>query len=270
MTAVMPASAQLRLLREHADGRSRSRTLAVAAARMARAPIVVHDLGVRTGSMMPWLAPFLPDPQSWVLHEATSAMSARASEEWADVTKGRRIAIRSSAADAAHLPEDALTGASLVTSSGLLDVITREEAESLVRACVLAGAPALLTLTVTGRIGLDPLDPGDRVFESAFNDHQRRTAGDHRLLGPDAVGTVVGLFRAAGWSVRIADSPWRLDRADHELIAEWLDGRISAAVEERPALEEWADEYSRTRTRQLAEGTLRIVVEHQDILAWSP
>ena len=88
-----------------------------------------------------------------------------------------------------------------------------------------------------GASRLDPVDPGDRVFESTFNDHQRRIAGERRLLGPDAVSTVVELFRAAGWSVRVADSPWQLDAADRGTrSSEWLEGRIAAAVEERPAL----------------------------------
>ena len=36
---------------------------------MTAAPIVVHDLGSGTGSMMRWLAPLLPGPQTWVLHD---------------------------------------------------------------------------------------------------------------------------------------------------------------------------------------------------------
>jgi hypothetical protein len=168
------------------------------------------------------------------------------------------------------LADDAFAGASIVTASGLLDLITADEAEAIVRACVAAGAPALLTLTVTGRILLDPVDPGDHVFESTFNDHQRRHSGGRQLLGPDAVSTVVRLFRAAGWSVRVADSPWLLDAADRRLIEQWLQGRITGAVNGRPALREWADEYLYARSRQLADGSLTVRVDHQDIFAWSP
>ena len=117
---------------------------------------------------------------------------------------------------------------------------------------------------------LDPVDPGDRMFESAFNDHQRRTVDGRRLLGPDAVTMVVELFRAAGWSVRIEESPWELDAAAPQLIGEWLEGWLGAAVEERPALQEWAEEYQQTRLAQLAGGALRVVVQHQDVFAWLP
>jgi hypothetical protein len=268
MTAVIPVSAEWLTLREAADARSRSRRLAIAAGRMTHPPLVVHDLGSGTGSMMRWLAPLLPGAQSWVLHDWNPALLARAAEDPATDGSGRRVAVRTSVEDIASLPADALAGASLVTGSALLDVLTGDEAEAIVAACVTAGAPTLLTMNVTGDVGLVPVDPGDRVFEASFNEHQRRVARGHGLLGPDAVSTVVELFRAANWSVRVADSAWRLDASDHGLVREWLDGWVAAAVEGRPALEEWAFEYVRTRARQLAEGTLRIVVEQQDILAW--
>jgi ubiquinone/menaquinone biosynthesis C-methylase UbiE len=71
-------------LREDADAKSRSRSLARAASRLLEAPIVVHDLGSGTGSMMRWLAPLLPGPQTWVLHDWNPALldhaAARASD----------------------------------------------------------------------------------------------------------------------------------------------------------------------------------------------
>jgi hypothetical protein len=270
MTAVVPVSAEWLTLRERADRRSRSAKLALTAARMTRPPLVVHDLGSGTGSMMRWLAPLVPGPQTWVLHDWNPALLSRAVEAPTLDSNGRPVSIWTSVEDVAALPADALAGASLVTASALLDVLTLDEAEAIVAAAVEAGAPTLFTLNVTGAVGLTPVDPGDRVFEASFNDHQRRTAHGRPLLGPDAVSTVAELFRAAGWSVRIAESPWRLDGADRRLAREWIDGWVGAAVEERPALEEWADEYLRTRTRQLADGTLRILVEQQDMLAWSP
>jgi len=147
-------------------------------------------------------------------------------------------------------------------------VLTLPEIAAIVHACVVAGAPALFSLSVTGRVRLHPDDPGDRVFESAFNDHQRRAADGRRLLGPDAVDAAAELFRSAGWSVRTIDSPWMLDTADRWLLEEWLDGWVGAAVQERPALQEWAREYQRTRSAQLADQALRVEVDHRDLLAW--
>jgi trans-aconitate methyltransferase len=236
---------------------------------MAAAPIVVHDLGSGTGSMMRWLAPLLPGPQTWVLHDWNPALLDHAAARASD-SSGHPAAVRTSVRDVGQLRDGDLEGASLITASALLDVLTLDETEAIVRACVAAGAPALIALTVTGRVEIEPVDPGDRVFESAFNDHQRRATAGRRLLGPDAVATVVDLFEAAGWSVRVSDTPWRLDVTDSELVREWLQGWVDAAVEERPALEEWGREYVRERLSQLRDQRLRVVVHHQDVLAWPP
>jgi len=267
MSDVIPVSVEWLSLREEADAESRSRTLARKAARMLQTPIVVHDLGSGTGSMMRWLAPRLPGPQTWVLHDWNHSLLDHAAQRASDST-GHPATVHTSVRDVGQLRDSDLAGASLVAMSALLDVLTREETETIVRACVAAGAPALFTLTVSGRVDLEPFDPGDRVFESAFNDHQRRTTAGRRLLGPDAVATAIDLFEAAGWSVRVAGSPWRLDASEPALVGEWLEGWIAASVDERPALEEWADEYLLTRRAQLIDGTLRVVVHHQDLLAW--
>jgi hypothetical protein len=269
MSDVIPVSVEWLTLREDADARARSSQLARTAARMSQAPIVVHDLGSGTGSMMRWLAPMLPGPQTWVLHDWNSALLDHAAERALDST-GHDTAVRTSVKDVAHLRAGDLAGGSLVTMSALLDVLSLEEAHAVVSACIAAGVPALFTLSVTGEVMLDPVDPGDRMFESAFNDHQRRTVDGRRLLGPDAVTMVVELFRAAGWSVMVEESPWELDAADPHLIEEWLEGWLGAAVEERPALQEWAEEYQQTRLAQLRGGALTVVVQHQDVFAWRP
>lgn len=270
MSEVIPVSVEWLTLREGADAAARSRRLAGRAKRMTRVPVVVHDLGTGTGSMMRWLAPRLPGPQTWVLHDWNPALLDHAAETRVLDADGETAAVVTSVMDVAHLRSGDLDGATLVTASALLDVLSLGEVEAIVRACVGAGAPTLFALNVIGRVQLDPVDAGDRVFESAFNDHQRRAVEGRRLLGPDAVETAVGMFAAAGWSVRVAESPWRLDGDDRALVEEWLDGWLGAVVEERPALAEWGDEYLRSRRAQLAAGTLRVTVHHRDLLAWPP
>jgi hypothetical protein len=269
MSEVIPVSVEWLTLREDADGRARSHRLAALAARMLRPPLIVHDLGSGTGSMLRWLAPMLPGPQTWVLHDWNSALLDHAAERALD-SSGHGAAVRTSVKDVAHLNAADLEGASLVTMSALLDVLSLDEAQAIVRACVGAGVPALFTLSVTGDVLLDPVNPGDRMFESAFNDHQRRMVDGRRLLGPDAVTMVMELFEAAGWTVRTDDSPWRLDATERALVDEWLEGWLAAAVAERPALEEWADEYQETRLAQLAAGELSVTVRHRDVFAWPP
>jgi hypothetical protein len=266
VSVVIPVSADWLTLRESADAAARSRPLAQRAASLLDGPIVVHDLGSGTGAMMRWLAPLLPGPQTWVLHDWNAALL----EQAAETAPTQAVDVVTHVAPIENLSAQDLTGSSLVVTSALLDVLSAGEVDLVVRACVEAGVPALFALTVTGRVVLDPVDAGDRVFQAAFNDHQRRTVGDRRLLGPDAVDATAARFRAEGWSVRLEDSPWRLGPAHQALTAEWLESWLAAAVEERPALREWAGEYARTRTRQLAGGLLRVEVHHQDLLAWPP
>lgn len=267
MSDVILVSAEWLTTREQADARSRSRRLARAAARLVDAPLVVHDLGSGTGSMMRWLAPFLPGPQTWVLHDWNRELLAHAASTAAVDAGGAAVRVETSVEHAEHLGPDDLAGASLVTASALLDVLTRDELDAVVEACVASGAPAFFSLSVIGRVRLDPADPGDRVFEAAFNDHQRRVAEDRQLLGPDAATAAAESFRRAGWNVRVAGSAWRLGSADSALAAGWLEGWVGAAVEQRPALLEWGEEYLQRRMGQLARGELRVVVHHADLLA---
>jgi hypothetical protein len=263
MSVVIPVSADWLTLREGADAAARSRALAARAAGLISAPATVHDLGSGTGSMMRWLSPVLPAPQTWVLHDWNAALLDHAARAR---PVGTRVITRVGALR--ELDARDLAGGSLVVTSALLDVLTAAEVEAVVAACVEARIPALFALSVTGRVSLEPVAPGDGVFESAFNDHQRRVAEDRPLLGPDAVDLASGLFRSAGWSVQLDESPWRLGNPDRALVVEWLDGWLGAAVDERPALREWAEEYARTRRAQLAAGVLRVEVAHRDLLAW--
>ena len=269
MSEVIPVSVEWLTLREQADARSRSTELAAAAAALlGSGPIVVHDLGSGTGSMMRWLAPVLPGPQTWVLHDWNASLLETAVADAGQDAAGRDVEVRTSVTHAEGMRRRDLAGASLITGSALLDVLTRHEIATIVRACVATGAPTLFSLSVNGIVRLDPEDARDRVLADAFNAHQRRATGRRRLLGPDGVSTAAELFHAAGWSVRIAESPWRLDASDETLIEEWLDGWIAAAVEERPAVGEWAAEYAIERIAQLAAGALRVAVDHRDLLAW--
>ena len=112
MSDVIPVSVEWLSLREEADARSRSRTLARKAARMTRTPVVVHDLGSGTGSMMRWLAPLLPGPQTWVLHDWNHALLDHAAQRASDST-GQPATVHTSVRDVGQLRDSDLAGASL-------------------------------------------------------------------------------------------------------------------------------------------------------------
>lgn len=286
MTSISTATPDWLALRAPADAAARSAGLARALARLigpasARAtdtgrhdaePVVVHDLGAGTGSMTRWLAPRLPGPQHWVLRDGDAGILAHLDLRSVADDAGRPVRAQTVVEQLGELPNDAFVGATAVTASALLDVVTAAEAERIVAACIAAGAPALFSLNVTGAVTLHPSAHADaeleRAIGAAFNDHQRRDAGGRRMLGPDAVPVVAGLFAAAGWRVRTAPTPWRLGAADGPLAAEWFDGWVDAAVEQRPDLAAAADAYRRQRRSAAAVGRLRVTVAHEDLLAW--
>lgn len=253
-------------LRAAADDVARSEQLTAELRGSIRAGgTVIHDLGAGSGAMVRWLSPRLPGPQAWVLHDADAGILAHADLDDVVDAAGDPLTSRTRVAPLADLPPDAFAGASAVVASALLDVITLSEAERIVAACVAAGSPALFSLTVTGNVVLDPADPLDPVLGAAFDDHQRREAHGRRLLGPDAVPIVAGLFVAAGWHVRTAVTPWVLDASEAELVGQWLDGWVGAAVEQRPELASAAAEYVE---RRVACESLVVTVPHEDLVAW--
>ncbi|MGL5816155.1 MAG: SAM-dependent methyltransferase [Phycicoccus sp.] len=285
MTAEIRVSPRWLRLREEPDAAARSTDLAalLRPAAVDGSVRVVHDLGCGSGAMGRWLGPLLDGPQHWVLHDRdVDLLSVAAADPPAGRpsgsgrttgsrrTTGPPVTVETRPGDVTRLGLGDLAGASLVTSSALLDVLTADELERLVGSCVVAAAPVLVALSVTGRVRLRPADPLDRVLGAAFDDHQRRTTSRGALLGPDAVPLAARLFRDVGWRVRVRPSPWRLDAGCRELTAEWLRGWVGAAVEQRPEMGTSAESYLARRVAQADAGELRVSVGHADLLATPP
>ncbi len=270
MSEIIEVSSDWLALREEEDARARSSDLALEAARRLRpGPIVIHDLGSGTGSMMRWLAPILPGPQTWVLHDWNPDLTGHATDGTAPLDRDRRpVSVSSRSGQLAHLAAGDLDGASLVTASALLDVLTSEEVHAIARACVAAGSPALLSLSVTGKVRLTPPDARDDVFGASFNAHQRRLVHGRRLLGRHGAALARGLFLRAGWHVRPIDTLWRLGEHEPHLLGQWFDGWVDAALEHRPELEGEHPAYRELRAAQQRRGELSAVVAHTDLLAW--
>lgn len=254
--------------REPADAAARVVDLAdrVRARLTGTRPVVVHDLGSGTGAMGRWLAPRLPGPQHWVLHDGDAGLLARAAADPPPVAAdGTPITVETRRGDLTRLTATELAEGDLITASALLDMLTAEEVGRVAAAC--AGRPALFTLSVVGHVRLDPMDPLDAEVAAAFNDHQRRTVRGRRLLGPDAVARTAAAFAGQGAAVTLRSSPWRLGPADAGLLGEWFAGWIDAAREQRPQLAGPLTGYARRRRDELAAGRLSVLVDHQDLLA---
>jgi hypothetical protein len=267
---VVRADAEWLELREPADALARSDELADAlVARLAPGQgLVVHDLGSGTGSMARWLAPRLPGPQHWVLHDRDDDLLERVSSYALPATAdGSPVTLDTRRDDITRLDDDGLREADLITGSALLDMLTAAEVERVVAACVGVGCPVLMTLSVVGRVELEPPERLDSPVTRAFNDHQRRTTGQGDLLGPDAAAAAVAAFEAAGLEVVVRGSPWRLGADQRTLVTAWLTGWVRAAVEQVPDLADDAERYLRRRLEQAVDGTLSVTVHHDDLLA---
>jgi hypothetical protein len=252
-TAVRVSPEWLRL-REPADAAARSAELADRLRRYfaTAARLVIHDLGGGSGAMCRWLAPRLPGQQHWVVHDRDADLL-----ELAVASGPAAVTVEARRSDITRLTPHDLAGASLITASALLDLLTAEGLVRMLRVCT--GRPMLLTLSVVGRVILNPADALDARIGAAFNAHQRRGG----LLGPDAVATAV---KELGAEVLVRPSPWRLDAAHSDLTAEWFDGWVAAACEQEPALAAEAGAYRDRRLAQAAAGELAVTVDHADLL----
>jgi SAM-dependent methyltransferase len=257
-------------LREPADAAARATDLVAQVRQLlaARRPVVVHDLGCGTGSMARWLAPQLPAPQHWVMYDRDADLLERVAAGAPPLSAdGSRVTVETRQRDITRLGERDLTGASLITASALLDMLTAAEIERIARSCVGAGCPVLLTISVIGRVTFTPSDPLDDAIASAFNEHQRRAGVNGRLLGPDAPGFAADTFASWGAEVVVAPSPWRLGAGDAALATEWFRGWVSAACEQRPELTDPTHAYAERRLADAAAGRLGVTVHHRDLLA---
>lgn len=278
--------------REAADHAARDHglTRAVRAALPGHRPLRVLDLATGTGSNVRYLAARLPVPQEWhvvdrsllLLGELRRRMAAWASARGLS-TRTRRGTLelcgaagdivsrihthRRDLADLRRL--DLLDGCDLVTASALLDLVSRRWLYRLAARCRAAGAVVLIALTYDGRFRCVPAEPEDELVRRLLNRHQRRNLGiGGRAAGPSAVREAIRAFRATGFAVRTARTPWRLgpDRAalQRALVAGW----VRAAVEVRPTLAGLLRDWQRRRLAHIAAGRSRLLVGHADLAAW--
>jgi len=268
-TARIRVSREWLALREPADAAARANDLVQRLTRQlpATGPRVIHDLGCGTGAMARWLAPVLPGPQHWILHDLDAdLLDVAASEPPAPAADGGAVTLETRTSDISRLLPGDLAGSTLITASALLDILTEEELSALMTVSIGAGCLVLLTLSVVGRVELTPAEPLDRRIAAAFDAHQRRATERGRLLGPDAVAVAIEQAGRLGAEVHVAPSPWSLGASEAELAAEWFTGWVGAACEQEVELAATVVSYTRRRLAQAAAGELRVTVDHADLL----
>ena len=269
ITEVTRVSGEWLDLREPADAAARDPQLVEHLRRQlpSTACLVVHDLGCGTGSMGRWLAPLLPGPQHWVLHDRDEdLLDAATAEPPGPAADGASVSVETRASDVALLLPGDLADASLVSASALLDLLTRDELDRLIDVCTKAGCPVFLSLSVVGCVDLVPADPLDSSVAAAFDAHPRRMTERGRRLGPDTVAAAVEGFRRRGAEVLVRPTPWQLGAAEADLATEWFTGWIGAACEQSVELASETGSYARRRLAEARAGELAVTVGHADLL----
>jgi SAM-dependent methyltransferase len=234
-------------LRESADRRARNPSLlAFLAHRFAHHDrIEIADLGCGTGSNLRAIAPVLSVRQRWSLVDHDPLLLAAARERlaaWSDgfdntaphlelAREGRSLTVDFREADLAADLDIVVPHADLITAAALFDLVSVAWIRAFVSAVAARRAVFYAALTYDGGESWSPPHPSDRAIIAAFLVHQSGDKGFGPAAGPGATGALVEAFRAAGYRVRTAASPWRLGRRDERLIRDRAEG-IAAAVRE--------------------------------------
>lgn len=252
----MGFSAEWLALREPADRDARDAALARQAIEAAGPAPVVVDLGCGTGASWRALAPLLPAGTRWRFVDADADLLARAGAAAGDGAELHQANL----ADLDALP---LHGATLVTASALLDLVSEAWVTELARR---VRVPCYAALSYDGDMVWNPEDPDDAAVTAAFNRHQRGDKGLGSALGPAAGRRSAAIFEAAGFAVKTAESPWRLgpdpSACTVSLQRELTDGIAAAAAEAGTAgAPAWG------RRRRAAADRTDCVIGHLDMLA---
>jgi SAM-dependent methyltransferase len=242
-------------LREPADRAARDEALARRAAATAGTDPLIVDLGCGTGATWRALSPFLPEGARWRFVDKDPELLRRAVEA-ADAAVE---AVEADIDDLAALP---LGGATLVTASALLDLVSESWLDALVQRIDM---PFYAALSYCGTMRWTPPDPRDDAVTAFFNRHQRGDKGLGPALGPDAADYAARVFAGAGWAVHQADSPWHLGPGMAALQRELTDGIAAAAAE---AGIDGAGAWGRHR-REVADRT-HCEIGHRDLLVLPP
>ncbi|ONG47282.1 hypothetical protein BKE38_24165 [Pseudoroseomonas deserti] len=262
-------------LREPFDARARDPRLAARLAEVLPARPHLYDLGAGTGSMLRWLAPKLNRAQHWTLVDADADLLQRAFAEieerailagWPTTwPRSTTLLVHSPAgawrvealvADLAQPRRLPLDKADAVVCSALCDLVSARWVRGMAASLKV---PFYATLNVDGREAFFPPHPQDRAVANAFRRDQQRDKGfAGRALGPAAPATMAREFRAKGFNVVTAPSPWSVPASASVFAHTLAQGHASTA---RAAA--WATD----RSQQAKRGKLGARIGHTDLLA---
>lgn len=268
-------------LRETADFASRSQRLVQFASEWlgTRSPTpLIADIGCGRGSNMRFMAPRLSGYQRWRLIDHDAILLAQACQRAAGLSnsEGQPVAVETHCVSLELLEDVPLGDAHLVTASALLDLVSQQWIDALVRHCAEQQQALLLALSVTGEWhfidsqGAPVLDDEDRWLLSMFIAHQQRDKGLGDALGGQAHEALAAALKRVHYRIEQADTPWQLAAGDHDqqlLMMALLEGWAEAATEQVPEAAARIATWLEQRQQAVANGELGIWVGHCDLFA---
>jgi hypothetical protein len=258
-------------LRESSDARARSTTLTQAAAdRLAnRQELRVIDLACGTGSNVRYLRRHLAATARiirWLLVDNDPALLSDAAAQLRDDDVETRALDLNLALEGAA--GALFAGRDLVTASALLDLVSALWLDALARRCADVGVVVLFALTYDGRMRCLPAEPEDELVRELVNRHQRGDKGFGAALGPDASEAAASAFTRVGYQTQRERSDWVLADDVPQLQRELIEGWTQAAEEIEPERATTLRDWKARRLAHVRDGRSRLVVGHEDLLAW--
>jgi hypothetical protein len=270
-------------LREPFDAVARSRELGEALSTALPKRPRLLDLGAGTGSLFRWLAPIVARPQVWTWVDANRALldeGLASTQFWA---RGRGFTVTYPARamivhtptgawrietvrrDIATAPQALITrDVDAVVCSALLDLVSVAWIRHVVQE---TRVPFLASLTVDGRDAWMPPHRLDGLVRRLFRRDQERDKGFGPALGARAVTVAETAFARAGFTVCKANSDWRLERDDQEMVRQIVLTMTEALLRRRGPWVHRILAWDRKRLEQSRRGRLAIRIGHRDILA---
>jgi hypothetical protein len=255
-------------LREPFDIRSRSEDLVlVLRKQLPRRPLEAVDLGTGTAANIRYLAPRLGGVQSWRAVDNDPLLLGGLPLSLHGPDFNCRVSPRQLdlATDLDTLP---LADHSLVTASALLDLVSHSWLQQLAGRCAEAEASVLFALTYDGRSQFWPNEPDDDWVCELVNQHQLGEKEFGPALGPGATQRACELFQSRGFETHTVPSDWIVEPQESPLQRVFVEGWLKAALEIAPDEAQRIEAWGHSRMHHIAAGISRLLVGHQDFIAW--
>ncbi len=150
--------------------------------------------------------------------------------------------------------------ADAITASALFDLVSADWIERFARAA--SGRMVYAALTYDGVEAWEPEHDCDLAIARAFDAHQRRDKGFGPAAGPMGAALLARALETEGYTVSLAPSPWRLERARDGALMDALAQGVAGA-----AAEAGCDPAQAEAWRAARRMATRCTIGHLDLLA---